>query len=496
MPQLHADTVPFTTAAEAAVTQARARIPVFVDLDGTLVKTDLLVESALAVARAKPWTIVAMAGWLLRGKAHLKARLAQHYDPEPELLPYDQRVCEYLVEQARAGRDIYLATASDASIAARIAEHLALFRGVLATKDGHNLKGPAKLEAIRALANGDFEYIGNEAADLPIWKAARHAVVANAPARVRQRAQRAGNVDRVFDDEGRVGAYLKAMRPHQWLKNLLIFVPLFTAHLATSAQALGHALVAFCAFCLCASATYIVNDLLDLSADRAHPRKRRRPFAAGDISLAHGMLMVPVLLACGFALTALLSWKLTALLAAYLFLTLMYSFVWKSYFLVDAITLAGLYTLRILVGAVAVEVGVSFWLLAFSAFFFYSLALVKRCTELSALEARSQRATRGRDYRTSDATVLQSMGVASGYASVLVFALYIDNPEVAARYGTPQLLWLVCGGLLYWISRMWVKTARGEMHDDPLVYAVKDRGGRLVILAMLAVSGLAYVVRL
>jgi 4-hydroxybenzoate polyprenyltransferase/phosphoserine phosphatase len=472
-------------------------IPVFVDLDGTLVKTDLLAESALALLREKPWSILLMSVWLLRGKAYLKARLAEVYDPKPESLPYDQAVCEYLQQQALAGRNIYLATASDFRIASAVAKHHALFRGVVASDGIRNLKGTAKLAAIKEVSKGDFEYVGNEAADLPIWKAAKRAVLVNVPASVRRKALSIGNVTHVFETPAPgFRAYLRTLRAHQWLKNLLIFVPLMTSHQMTNLESMTKAIVAFVAFSLCASATYILNDLFDLSSDRVHPRKRNRPFAAGDVSIAHGVVLAIALLTGGLVMAAVLSWKVLALLVGYVVLTSTYSLTWKTYFLIDVLTLAGLYTLRILVGAAAISVTVSFWLLAFSVFLFFSLALVKRCTELALLETRNQRAARGRDYRISDVHVLQAMGIASGYAGVLVFALYIDNPQVTAQYGTPQLLWFVCCGLLYWISRMWVKTARGEMHDDPLIYAVKDRGGRLVILSMLVISGLAYFLHL
>jgi 4-hydroxybenzoate polyprenyltransferase len=322
-------------------------------------------------------------------------------------------------------------------------------------------------------------------------------VVANASGAVLRKARAVANVTDVFDrPAGRLAALLKALRPHQWLKNLLVFVPLLTAHRLTDATSLLQALAAFVAFSLCASATYIANDLFDLRPDRAHARKRMRPFAAGDLPIAHGVAVAACLLVVAFALAAATSWQVCALLVTYVGATTAYSLAWKAYFLIDVLTLAGLYTLRILVGAAAIGVGVSFWLLAFSVFLFFSLALVKRVAELATLQTASESSTRGRDYRTGDAHVLEAMGIASGYSAVLVFALYINSPDVVAQYGTPQLLWLACGGLLYWISRMWIKTARGEMHDDPLAYAIRDRGGGIVIALMLIVSLLAYVVRL
>ncbi len=374
-------------------------------------------------------------------------------------------------------------------LAEAVARHLGFFKGVLASDGANNLQGKQKLAAIQAMTNGiPFEYAGNASEDLGIWRAAHGAIVVAAPPQVAAAADELSNVREHFRHEARgIGVLVRALRPQQWLKNLLMFVALLTSLSFGRATAWLQSGLAFAAFCLVASGIYIVNDLLDLRADRAHPRKRQRPFAAGQLSPQTGMLMSIVLVVAGLGLGALLPWPTLPWLAGYLILTLLYSLVLKTYVVMDVVVLAGLYTLRVVVGAAAIEVPISFWLLAFSVFMFFSLALVKRCAELNLMAAVQQEATHGRDYRVADEFTLRALGIASGIASIAVFALYINAPENLARFGSPQVLWLVCPLLLYWIARMWIKTSRDEMHDDPLIFTLRDRGSRVVVAAILGV---------
>lgn len=340
----------------------------------------------------------------------------------------------------------------------------------------------------QAVAQGHFDYAGNARVDLKIWPHARHAIVVNPESGVEDAARRTANVQHVFDNSIHSPLrYLKAMRVHQWIKNLLMFVPLLTAHVWNDTTAVIHALLAFLAFGLCASSVYLLNDLLDLPSDRAHPRKRMRPFAAGDIPLLHGLWLMPVLLLAGIAVAATLPKLFLVSLLVYLAFTLAYSMYLKAYVLIDVMVLAGLYTLRVISGAFAIEVKTTFWLLAFSMCVFLSLALVKRCSELISLAKINRARASGRDYSVDDLSFLSSMGTASGYLSVLVLALFINSPEVAARYARVEILWLLCPLVLYWVSRLWMKTMRGEMDDDPIVFTLRDRGSRLVILAAVVV---------
>jgi 4-hydroxybenzoate polyprenyltransferase len=471
-----------------------SQVPVlFVDLDGTLIKGDLLVESVLALLRHSPSTALRLPIWLLRGRAALKAEVAKRVQISLERLPINADLVEYLHNERKHGRRIYLATASDRSLACEVAQHFGLFEGVLASDGRRNLKGERKLEAIReVVGTAPFDYAGNDRADLRVWRHARHALVVNAPRRVASRAAGLCPVERVFGERrARARTWLRAMRVHQWAKNLLLAVPALTAH-ALGWHTAGIVLAAFVAFSLAASSVYLLNDLLDLEDDRHHPRKRTRPFASGELPLAHGLLGTVVLLAVSVAIAAGLSHSFLLALLAYLALTSAYSIVLKHYMLLDVLLLASLYTIRIFAGAAAIAVPVSSWLLAFSMFAFLSLALVKRTSELVTLRQLSRTAASGRDYRVSDLQVLTSMGVAAGYAAVLVLALFVSAPDVAARYGHPQVLWLLCPLLLYWLSRLWMKTLRGEMHDDPLVFAFRDRASRVIGAVMVTVTLAAF----
>lgn len=465
----------------------------FVDLDGTLIKSDLLIESFFALAKSAPQCFLQAPFWLLRGKAYFKSQIAARVVLAPELLPYNTEFLDFLRDEASAGRTLVLATASDQALARKVADHLGIFGGVLASDGRLNMAGEHKLQAILSLAGEKpFDYAGNASIDLKIWPRAREAILVHPENGVEDAARKSACVGRVFTSP-KTGLlpYVKAMRIHQWLKNLLVFVPLLTAHAWGNGLAVLHSLQAFLAFGLCASSVYLLNDLLDLPSDRAHPRKSKRPFAAGDIPLLHGLWLIPTLLVAGVAVAATLSAMFIATLLAYLAITLAYSLHLKSYVLIDVIVLAGLYTLRVIGGAFAINTAPTFWLLAFSMCIFLSLALVKRCSELISLAKISRPKASGRDYNADDLAYLASMGTASGYLSVLVLALFINSPEVATRYAHLEVLWLLCPLVLYWVSRLWIKTGRGEMEDDPIVFTLKDRGSRIIILFSIGVVILA-----
>lgn len=470
--------------------KAQADCPLVVDLDGTLLKSDLLVESFASLLRLRSLEALKAPGWLLSGKARLKQRLANSADLDVTKLPYREELLNYLREEAKAGRQLVLATAADEKLALEVAEHLGLFDIVIASDGSNNLDGSRKLDALRkCLGDGEFDYIGNARCDLEIWRHARKALVV-APERGVEPAVRKAHrqVEVLIPPAPRLFALLKAIRCHQWLKNALIFVPLLTAQQLLNPAAVVASLLAFWAFSLSASAVYLLNDLLDLANDRAHPRKRNRPFAAGDLPLVHGIALIPLLLLAGIGLAAMVSPQFLAVLGLYLVLTTSYSFKLKEIALVDVTLLAGLYTLRVIGGAAAIAVVPSFWLLAFSMFLFFGLALVKRFAELLVVREQARSRSRGRDYRVADMHSVHSMGSASSYLAVLVMALYINNPDVVSHYAHPQLLWLICPLMLYWVSRMWLKAGRGEMHDDPLVFAFRDRTTRLLGIAMVAIA--------
>jgi 4-hydroxybenzoate polyprenyltransferase/phosphoserine phosphatase len=468
------------------VVTSAAVAPLVVDLDGTLTRADTLVESAINVLKKAPWTLLRLPFWILRGRAALKEAVAFRATLAVEHLPYHQPLLAYLRAEKDKGRQILLATAAHRHIAEAVSEHLGLFDEVLATDGVHNLKGRAKLEAIQERVGRAFVYAGDSRADLPIWQAAQGAVLVGVSASLANIVRQGTRIEREFPRE-RVGpaVWLRALRIHQWLKNLLLFVPLFTSFAFVQMDKLGATAVAFLAFSLAASATYVANDLWDLDNDRAHPRKRLRPFASATIPITGGIAVAGGFLALAFLLASEVSRYFVLTLFSYVLLTSAYSWKLKEYVLVDVLMLSVLYTVRIVAGSVAADVAVSSWLLAFSVFMFLSLALVKRCAELVALSHIDRTATRGRDYRVTDLAVLWPLGIGSALSSVVVFGLFIDAPQTKGHYATPSLLWLTALGLVYWLARLWIKTSRGEMHDDPVVYAVKDRGSLLTIFAMM-----------
>jgi 4-hydroxybenzoate polyprenyltransferase len=459
--------------------------PLFVDLDGCLIRTDVLWESCFAVLKTNPLYVFLLPIWLLRGKAHLKREVARRAGISPDLLPYSSELLEFLRNEKRSGRQLVLATSADAIVAGKIADYLQLFDAQLASDGTLNLSGRRKLNAIREhCGNSEFDYAGNARIDLDIWPHARAAILVNTSTATERTARRTAAVERVFQNvRPSVQDYLGALRAHQWLKNVLLFVPLLAAHAWRDLGAIESVLVAFIAFSLCASGNYIINDLFDVAADRTHPTKRQRPFAAGTIPIVVGLAVSATAIALGLLAAVWVGWRFTGTLLLYMAVSLGYSMHLKRLVLIDTITLAGLYTLRVLAGGAATGIPISFWLLALSMFLFLSLALVKRWSELTTLAQSGTLATTGRDYRVSDLPGLGSMGIASGYLSVAVFALYIQSPDVALRYAHPQALWLLCPVMLYWISRMWLKAGRGEMHEDPLVYAVRDRASRWLAVA-------------
>lgn len=467
----------------------KAATPLFVDLDGTLTPTDTLLEGAFSLIRHQPSTLLKLPFWLLRGRAALKANIARSAQVDASTLPYCASLLDYLRDQRAAGRRIYLATASHQQTADAVASHLALFDGVIASDASRNLKGHAKLAAIQAVAEGDFAYAGDAAADLPIWQQAQAAILVGTSSRVGDAVRRQTPIEAEFTHpRPDLRLWLRALRVHQWLKNLLTFVPLLTAFSFFDLGKLSAALLAFVTFSLAASATYLVNDLWDLDNDRVHPRKRSRPFASGRLGIPQGLGAALLLLASSLAIASSISVHFLAMLLAYLVATSAYSWRLKQYVLIDVLTLSLLYTLRILAGAAAIGVATSPWLLAFSVFMFLSLALIKRCSELISLQQLGQTTTRGRDYRVSDQQVLVPLGVAAALSAVVIFGLFISTPETTQNYAYPPLLWVAGFGLIYWLARLWIKTARGEMHDDPIIFAIKDFGSQVTILVMLTAT--------
>ncbi len=479
----------------------RPGVPLCVDLDGTLVRSDTLVDSVLAMARQHPQGLLRIPGWIAEGKAALKQHVTSAVTLDVEHLPYNLPLLEWLRAEHAAGRAIYLATAADHRLARRVAEHLGIFAGVLASDGETNLAGGNKLAAFRSHFGESFCYIGNASPDVDLLRACESPMVANPHRSLTGGLKRAGVIPaRRFNDRSPpLRAWLKAIRLHQWAKNTLIFVPLLLAH-DWKPAAVGAALVAFLSFGLCASATYIINDLLDIEADRRHPRKRRRPFAAGDLSAFAGVAAVAGMMCVSVVLAVALPHLFAAMpgsngplarpysflgwLAIYTATTLTYSFYLKRKLLLDVFVLSGLYTVRILAGSAATGVPISTWLAGFSVFFFLSLAFVKRFSELESLRERGSTVTNGRGYLVGDLEQLRALGTGAAYAAVVVMTLYISNSDTVRLYAHTARLWMVVPVLLLWLSQVWMLASRGQMHDDPVVWAITDKRSLLMGVLM------------
>ena len=451
------------------------RNPLVVDLDGTLIRSDLLIESYLILIKSNIIYIFISLLWLIKGKAHLKEQIAKRVKVPVELLPYNQQLLEYLCSEKQSGRKLVLATASHQRYADAISNHTGLFDQVLASDGTTNLSGSNKQAAlVNEFGERGFAYAGNANVDLAVWQSSIAAIVVGDDD-LCVKAQAVTELEKHMPPEpSGLTAAIKALRVHQWVKNSLIFVPLFTAHMIAYPDKLFACIIAFVAFSCCASSVYLLNDLLDLNDDRVHTTKKHRPFAAGTLPLTHGIIAAPLLLVVAAALCLFTSKSFALVLFVYYLLTLAYSFILKHLVMVDVVTLALLYTIRIVAGAAAILVELSFWLLSFSMFLFLSLAIVKRYTELMKLKLASTEKDTARGYHVEDINLLLSFGTASGYLSVLVFALYINSPEIRILYSNPPFMWPACLVLLFWISRLWIFAHRGKMNDDPIVFALKD----------------------
>lgn len=463
--------------------------PLVVDLDGTLIHTDMLHESALRLLRDNPLDVLRIPYWLSRGKAALKSQLASRGQFDAVSLPYNLELLEWLRQQKQEGRRLVLCTASDASVAGPIALHLDLFDEVIASDGAVNLAGRNKADALVArFGHAGFDYAGNSHADLLVWQSARRAVLVNASESLAAKAQVRFQVERVFQAAvPGVRTWSKVLRVHQWLKNLLIFVPLLAAHRLADPDAWLALMLAFASFSLCASTVYIANDLLDLESDRRHQRKRKRPFASGMVPAWMGIALIAPLLGASLVMGWYVGGTFLPWLLCYFVVTCAYSWGLKRLVLVDCLTLAMLYTLRIVAGAAAAGMNLSFWLLAFSVFLFLSLAFVKRYAELHGQELSGKQKVHGRGYYTADAQVVQMLGITSGYASTVVLAMYLNSDAVLELYRAPEVVWGTVPVMLFWVSWIWLLAHRGEMHDDPLVFAVKDKASLLAGVAFAAV---------
>ncbi len=457
---------------------APATRPLCVDLDGTLVATDTIWESLLVLLKTAPHRVFALFLALLGGRPKLKRYLSTHAPVDPATLPYRDEVLELTREARHDGRPVLLITASDQTTATAVAAHLDVFDEAVGSDGRNNLKAQRKADFLASrFGRGGFQYVGDAPADLPVWKAAGEATMVAPSSRTRRNAEQAvPKVTILSERPNKWLAAVKELRPHQWAKNVLLFVPLYFAHAYDDWARVFSAVMAFFSFSFCASSIYVLNDLIDLPADRRHRTKRKRPLASGALAIPEGLVLMVFSLATSlFLAVRFVHTDFVLVIFGYIAFTTFYTFYLKQRLIIDVLALALLFTYRVLAGSVAVQVELSFWLLAFSIFFFTSLAFVKRYSELIQLRRNDERALGGRNYVLADVPVVTAIGPAAGLLAVLVFALYINSPSIQKYYSNPEALWGICLILMYWITRIWFLAARAEMHDDPVLFAVRDK---------------------
>lgn len=465
--------------------------PLCVDLDGTLVATDTLWESLLGIILRNPLMVFAALGWLLRGRAVLKTEVAARSDRDPATWPYRREVLNFLKEEKRTGRPMVLATGAPKKIAHGVAGHLGIFDAVLHSSDAINLTASRKRDVlVDQYGAGGFDYLGDSRDDIVVFEAANEAIVA-APDRAASRWQRVHGARLLLKPKGGIRTVLKAIRVHQWLKNSLLAVPLVLNHEIFNIAMVVTVMAAFVSFSFAASFVYVLNDLADLDNDRRHIRKKKRPFASGQLSIPAGLAMGSALLIVSLGIALFLPPLFLGVLLLYIVTTTAYSFFLKRKLLVDVFALAGLFTLRIIAGAAAASVELSFWLLAFSIFFFLSLALVKRYVELQELAGDEGSKQLGRGYYAVDFEMIGQAGISSAFGAALVLALYVHSDEVSEMYASPALLWPLCPLILYMLLRIWMLARRGQMEDDPVVFIISDWRSQLVTVvgAALVLAG-------
>lgn len=486
----------FDRAQEVAAPSLSRAYPLVLDLDGTLLRTDLLLEAALQFLKRQPWGIFLLAAWLLRGVPHLKHQLARRCELAVELLPINERLVHYARAEADAGRMVVVATAASGLLAEKVCARFGFVSEVLASCELRNLKGASKAAALAKRFPHGFAYAGNASTDLHIWRQARFGLFAGSQARLAGQMAEATVVEADFSvPPADIRSWLRACRVHQWAKNGLLFLPMLLAGQVLDPQAWLACVGAFLAIGLVASGTYIINDLLDLEADRQHWSKRNRPFAAGVIGIPQAVLASTFLLASGLLLAAWAGgFAVASIVALYCLVTLAYSLHLKRVPILDAVVLAGLFTLRLALGAGATGVALSAWLGVFSMFLFLSLALAKRSTEIArkaASACSASGAAYGRGYLPADASLVASLGVAAAVAAVLVNVLYLVDEAFPTRlYASPQMLWAAPVLIGLWLGRIWLLCGRGQLNDDPVVFAMTDRAslalGGGVVLSFLA----------
>lgn len=468
--------------------------PLCVDLDGTLIRTDSLWETVLQIIKTEPLALfILVLAYLRSGRSGFKSAAIDRMVIDPADLPYHSGIIDLIRQNRAEGRQILLVTGANQRLADCISNHVGLFDGVIGSRTGSNNTGDDKAEElVQRYGERGFDYAGNSRTDLKVWAHSHAAIVVGSEKLARDAENYCPVTTRLDAAKMRKSkSIFKALRPHQWFKNVILFLPILASHRLFEPYVIIQVLLAFSAFSLCASGLYVMNDLLDLPADRKHPSKHKRPFAAGNLPLSWGVAMCPALLGLSGAISLFLPPRFLIVLLAYVVITTSYSFHFKRRVLVDVFFLASLYTIRLIAGHEATGIRYSHWLTGFSIFFFLNLALVKRGSELVLLRDSGKLRTEGRGYHVSDVPIICNFGMVAGGLSVLYLAMYINSPDVNRLYSNPDLLLALCPLLFYWIGRLWLLVDRGQMHHDPVVFALKDRISYYILILSVIVAAIA-----
>ena len=464
--------------------------PIVVDLDGTLIKTDLLHEGILNLIRKNFIFIFLIPVWILKGRFYLKSEIFKRVKIKFDSLPYHEDLIEYLKEQKLNGRKIVLATASLKEQALDINTYLNnLFSDVYGSDNGVNLKSKKKRDFLVDLyGEKQFDYIGNSKSDIPIFDKCDRAIAVNASKSVISKVKKTHSDIKIFKSANKLKQFIKAIRVYQWVKNSLVMVPVITSQNWGNFERVEISIITIICFSLIASGGYLLNDLMDVESDRRHHRKKNRPIASGNISVITALIAMFFMIATGFSVSLLYDISTFLTLLLYFVLSTAYSFALKRIVLIDLFILAMLYTLRIIAGGIATHISLSFWLLGFSVFVFFSLAVMKRSAEIIAKgENSTANKIAGRGYFTEDLNFLNQIGIASGYMGIVVFALYINSEDVTLLYHSPQFLWLGCLLLMFWVNYLWYSTHKKRMTDDPIIFSLKNKVS-IATLILIAIS--------
>lgn len=456
--------------------------PLCVDLDGTLIKTDVMFESIVILLKYNPLNLFLIIFWLIKGRYYLKEKLIEKTKLDPNKIPINEEIIEYLKIERKNGRKILLVTAAMQEIANLYSDYFGLFDEAIGSKDGINLVGKNKASyLVQRFGEGGFDYIGDSKKDLYIWKYSRNSYIVNQTKNLIDKVKKHSNVLKTWNliPEPKIILFFKQIRAYQWVKNLLIFLPVVLSH-SLNLKDYFLSFLAFVSFSLLSSSIYLINDIYDLDSDRNHPEKKYRPFALGYLNLLFVLKAFIILFLLSFVIALFVSPKFLLSIFIYLIFSLLYTYSFKKIPILDIVILSFLFTIRIYAGSFATNIAISEWLFSFSIFFFLSLSSLKRYIELIKMNDNSKLI--GRAYNKEDSNLIKIIGVSTGLISILVYVLYINSSKVNSLYSNPEYLYFILLILIYWLLRLWFYSDKKTINYDPISFILKDKVSYILLL--------------